>query len=98
MASTRSRREVRAKSPNLSDVEDAGSDSDYSPGSLMIDMGADGRWCTCIQRSVNHNSLGSEQASGLYVNQLPDVLDVFWPIYTRPVQLNCDCLGICIVL
>ena len=43
MANTRSRREVRARSPNLSDVEDVGSDSDYSPGSLMIDMGADGR-------------------------------------------------------
>ena len=45
MASTRSRRGVRVRSPNLSDVEDGGgSDSDYSPGSLMIDMGAEGKW------------------------------------------------------
>ena len=43
MASTRSRREVRARSPrSTSDVEGPGSDSDYSPGSLIIDMGVDG--------------------------------------------------------
>ena len=47
MASTRSRREIQAKSPNPSDVEDPGSDSDYSPGSLIIDMGADGV-CVCV--------------------------------------------------
>lgn len=47
MASTRSRRGVRTRSPNPSDIEDPGSDSDYSPGSLIIDMGggADGMLC-----------------------------------------------------
>lgn len=42
MASSRPRREVFARSPSQSDMEDIGSDSDYSPGSLMIDMGNDG--------------------------------------------------------
>ena len=44
MASSRPRREVWARSPSQSDMEDIGSDSDYSPGSLMIDMGNDGKY------------------------------------------------------
>ena len=44
MASSRPRREVWARSPIQSDMEDIGSDSDYSPGSLMIDMGNDGKY------------------------------------------------------
>ena len=43
MANTRSRRDVHVSSPSQqSDLEDPGSDSDYSPGSLIIDMGTDG--------------------------------------------------------
>ena len=42
MASSRPRRDVCVSSPSQSEVEDAGSDSDFSPGSLIIDMGSDG--------------------------------------------------------
>ena len=43
-SSTRSKRgEVAVSSPSQqSDVEDPGSDSDYSPGSLIIDIGTEG--------------------------------------------------------
>lgn len=44
MANSRPRREVRNRSPSQSDMEDIGSDSDYSPGSLMIDMGNEGKY------------------------------------------------------